>query len=125
MAVQWHEHRRHQWLELQRRQFALHRCRKLFRHRYQHRRLDHQLKRVAGDSHRLTRAIQSVALLPDNSLQMLLAGDPGATYYVQSSTNLVNWSPLTNITLSSGTFSFIVTGLTNDAQRFFRARSGP
>jgi hypothetical protein len=68
---------------------------------------------------------QSVALQPDNSLQLLLAGDPGATYDVQSSTNLMNWSTLTNITLSSGTYSFNIVGLTNDAKRFFRARSGP
>jgi hypothetical protein len=68
---------------------------------------------------------QSVTWLPDASIELVLAGDPGATYFVQSSTNLLNWSPLTNITLSSGTFSFNIAGLTNGPQQFFRARSGP
>ena len=52
-------------------------------------------------------------------------GDPGALYYVQSSTNLVDWTPLTNITVGTGPFDFTITGLTNDTLRFFRARSGP
>ena len=68
---------------------------------------------------------QSVTQLPDRSLQLLLAGDAGATYYVQSSTNLVDWTALTNITLTSGASAFNIAGLTNDAQHYFRARSGP
>jgi hypothetical protein len=68
---------------------------------------------------------QSVTQLPDNSLQLVMAGDPGATYYVQSSTNLVNWTALTNITLTSGASTFNIPVQTNDTQRYFRARSGP
>jgi GH25 family lysozyme M1 (1,4-beta-N-acetylmuramidase) len=59
------------------------------------------------------------------ALQLRISGDPGAVYYVQSSTNLVDWTPLTNITVSAGAFDFIITGWTNDQHRFFRARSGP
>ncbi|TAK91900.1 MAG: hypothetical protein EPO07_19575, partial [Verrucomicrobia bacterium] len=68
---------------------------------------------------------QSFTLQPDNSLQLLLAGDPGATYYVESSTNLVNWSAFTNLSLTGGTFTFNAGWVTNDVQRYFRARSGP
>jgi hypothetical protein len=68
---------------------------------------------------------QSIALQPDSSLQIVLWGDPGATYYVQSSTNLVNWSPLTNLTLSTGAAMFSLPVLPGDTQRYFRARSGP
>ncbi len=67
----------------------------------------------------------SLTQLPDQSLQLVLSGDPGATYYLQSSTNLVNWTALTNITLTSGASGFTLDVLTNDAQRYFRARSGP
>ena len=68
---------------------------------------------------------QTVSWLPDASLQLSITGDPGATYYVQSSTNLVDWTPLTNITMSAGPFDFTIIGLTNEDWRFFRARSGP
>jgi len=68
---------------------------------------------------------ETVAFLPDASLQLRLTGDPGATYYVQASTNLVDWMPLTNITIGTGPFNFIITGVTSDDRRFFRARSGP
>ncbi len=71
---------------------------------------------------------QAPAVQPDGTLQLVLAGDPGATYFVQSSTNLVDWGawePFTNLTLSSGTFTFNIGWVTNDVPRFFRARSGP
>jgi GH25 family lysozyme M1 (1,4-beta-N-acetylmuramidase) len=68
---------------------------------------------------------ETVSWLPDASLQLRISGDPGATYYVQSSTNLVDWIQLTNITISAGTFDFTITGLTNNDRLFFRARSGP
>jgi GH25 family lysozyme M1 (1,4-beta-N-acetylmuramidase) len=68
---------------------------------------------------------QSITVQANSSLQIVMTGDAGATYYVQTSTNLVNWSPLTNVTLNSGSTAFNVGGLTNDVQRFFRARSGP
>jgi hypothetical protein len=68
---------------------------------------------------------QSAAVQLDNSLQLVLGGDAGATYYVESSTNLVDWSALTNVTLTSGTFTFNAGWVTNDVQRYFRARSGP
>ena len=68
---------------------------------------------------------QSFALLPDHSLELLLAGDPSATYFVETSTNLVNWTALTNFTLTADTFLFNAGGVTNEVQRYFRARSGP
>ena len=68
---------------------------------------------------------ETISFQPDTSLQLRITGDPGATYYVQTSTNLVDWTPLTNVTLSLGSFDFSVTGSTNYDRRFFRARSGP
>jgi hypothetical protein len=62
---------------------------------------------------------------PDGSLQMVLTGDAGATYYVQSSTNLVDWQPFTNLTLLNGTFSLNVGWVTNGSALYFRVRSGP
>jgi GH25 family lysozyme M1 (1,4-beta-N-acetylmuramidase) len=69
--------------------------------------------------------LQTVGVLPDTSLQLRITGDPGATYYLQSSTNLVDWVALTNMTCSGSPSDFTVGGLANDPRRFFRARSGP
>jgi GH25 family lysozyme M1 (1,4-beta-N-acetylmuramidase) len=68
---------------------------------------------------------QALSMQPDASLQLRITGDPGATYYVQVSTNLVDWSPLTNVTLSVDSFDFSPTDSSSYDRRFFRARSGP
>ena len=68
---------------------------------------------------------QAPLALSDGSLQLVLTGDPGATYYVQSSTNLVDWQPFTNLTLIDGTFTFNAGWTTNGSALYFRARSGP
>jgi hypothetical protein len=68
---------------------------------------------------------QGPLVQPDGSLQLVLSGDPGATYFVQSSTNLVDWQPFTNLTLIDGTFSFNAGWVTNGSALYFRARSGP
>lgn len=61
----------------------------------------------------------------DGSLQLVLSGDPGATYFVQSSTNLVDWQPFTNLTLINGMVSFNADWITNGSAFYFRARNGP
>jgi hypothetical protein len=68
--------------------------------------------------------LQTVSWQPDASLYLQITGDPGATYYVQTSTNLVDWVELTNVTVGVGPFDLTIPGLTDDC-RFFRARSGP
>lgn len=68
---------------------------------------------------------QAPLVQSDGSLQLVLAGDPGATYFVQFSTNLVNWQPFTNLTLLNGTFAFNAGWITNSSALYFRARSGP
>ena len=67
---------------------------------------------------------QLVSLQPDYSLRIVFNGDPEWSYTVETSTNLINWSALTNLTSASGVFDFIAGSTTNDAQRFYRARSG-
>ena len=68
---------------------------------------------------------QAFELQPDNSLTLTLAGDAGATYFVETSTNLVSWSALTNVSLVVPTIQFIVGNATSDEQRYVRARSAP
>jgi hypothetical protein len=45
---------------------------------------------------------------------------------IESSPDLVNWSPIfTNTTAADGTFDFVDNGAINAAQRFYRAVSAP
>jgi GH25 family lysozyme M1 (1,4-beta-N-acetylmuramidase) len=69
--------------------------------------------------------LETVSWQPDASLQLRITGDAGATYFVQSSTNLVDWGPVTNVTVGLGALEFVISGATNEERRFFRARSGP
>jgi hypothetical protein len=56
---------------------------------------------------------------------MISSGQTGATYAIETSTNLINWTTLANLTATNGAFEFDFVPLTNDTRRFFRARSGP
>jgi hypothetical protein len=67
---------------------------------------------------------QLVSLQPDFSLRLVATGLPGAAYVIETSTNLLNWSALANLVATNGMFEFNTGPATNDAQRYFRARSG-
>ncbi|MSU59477.1 MAG: hypothetical protein EXS35_15120 [Pedosphaera sp.] len=68
---------------------------------------------------------QSTTLQPDQTLQLAISGEPGATYVIESSTNLTDWSTLTSLVLTNGSTLFDAGAVTNDVQRYFRARLGP
>jgi len=68
---------------------------------------------------------QAITLQPDQTLQLLISGEPGATYVMESSTNLTDWTVLTNLVLTNGSAIFNAGSVTNDEQRYFRARLGP
>jgi hypothetical protein len=66
-----------------------------------------------------------VTLQTGATLRMISSGQTGATYAIETSTNLINWTTLTNFTATNGAFEFDFVPQTSDARRFFRARSGP
>ena len=68
---------------------------------------------------------QSATLLPDGTLQLIFNGDSAWSYTVETSTNLVSWTTLTNLTSASGIFNVTTGAVTNNPCRFYRARSGP
>ena len=68
---------------------------------------------------------QLIGLQPDGSLQLVGNGQAGATYVIETSTNLVNWTVLTDLEATNGVLEWNFVPSANDAQRFFRARSGP
>ena len=68
---------------------------------------------------------QSASLLANGTLQLIFSGDSVWSYTVETSTNLVTWATLTNLTSASGIFNVTTGAVTNNPCRFYRARSGP
>jgi len=68
---------------------------------------------------------QSVTELPNLTLQLSASGDAGGYYYLETSTNLFHWVPISTLVATNGTFQFNTGAVTNGAQQYFRARSGP
>lgn len=50
-----------------------------------------------------------------------LLGQPGFTYTVEASTNLINWMTIATLANTSGVVQFIDMASTNQSQRFYRA----
>lgn len=61
-----------------------------------------------------------VTLLSDAVLQAPVRGLAGQTYLIQCSFDLLNWTSLTNLTLTNGTGQF-TDSTANSQQRFYRA----
>jgi len=51
--------------------------------------------------------------------------DLGATYALESSTNLVNWTALTNVVAAGSSLNLVVPVSADAPQNFYRLRSGP
>jgi lysophospholipase L1-like esterase len=64
--------------------------------------------------------VDAVAL-PDGSVRFSLSATPDLTYRLDASTNLVDWTALTNLASPSGAIQFIDLNATNFSQRFYRA----
>jgi hypothetical protein len=62
-----------------------------------------------------------VLLLSGGAVQVGVTGLAGQTYLIQASTDLVNWTTLTTLTLTNGTGQFIDSSPANVNQRFYRA----
>jgi hypothetical protein len=65
---------------------------------------------------------QLLTLLPDGTLKLVFTGEPGAAYTIEVSTNLTDWSVLTNLVNTNGTVEFNAGQTSDYPQRFFRAR---
>jgi hypothetical protein len=57
--------------------------------------------------------------------QLTGKGRTGETYVIETSTNLINWTTVTSLTATNGMFEFDFVPQTDNARRFFRARSTP
>ncbi len=68
---------------------------------------------------------QTVTALANQTLQLSASGDAGGYYFLETSTDLWHWTPVTTLVATNGVFQYNTGAVTNDAQRYFRARSGP
>jgi hypothetical protein len=59
------------------------------------------------------------------AVQLAFTGDAFWTYTIETSTNLANWSVLTNLTSTNGQFQLNAGFVTNSPQQFYRARVSP
>jgi len=67
-----------------------------------------------------------MALSPQpGGMRVTLQGTPGHTYSIETSTDLVHWTPWTNAVNTTGTISITDTAATNYPMRFYRAREVP
>lgn len=67
--------------------------------------------------------IDSVTVLPDGRVEIIARGDAG-NYWIEASTNLVDWEEVLLLTNTNGSFLWL-DFLTNAQQRFYRARFAP
>ena len=63
----------------------------------------------------------SITALPDGAVSLGVTGDPGFNVLLQTSTNLVDWSALTNLVNPTGTLSFTNPPAPGVPYQFFRA----
>jgi sugar lactone lactonase YvrE len=69
--------------------------------------------------------ILGLALQPDQPAVLTFNADPGLGYVFDVSTNLVDWTPLTNFIHNAGIADLIDNTVTNQPQRFYRLRWQP
>ncbi|HTE90786.1 MAG TPA: immunoglobulin domain-containing protein [Terriglobales bacterium] len=66
--------------------------------------------------------LTTTSLNPAGQFQLSLTGDTGVTFVIESSTNLVDWTAITNILNLTGLIEFADPIGTNREARFFRAQ---
>ncbi|MGO8697308.1 MAG: hypothetical protein ACLQVY_06280 [Limisphaerales bacterium] len=68
----------------------------------------------------------SAAFLANGSLQLTLRGTPGSTYAIEASTDLIHWSQLASLTLTSAAGQSVDSSASRVAgARFYRAKLSP
>ena len=66
--------------------------------------------------------IEGVVFQADGGIEFTMSGDSGYTYTIQGSTNLVDWTSLTNVVNVTGRIQVLVPGAAITPQQFFRLR---
>jgi hypothetical protein len=62
-------------------------------------------------------------ILAGGNFRMLLQGNPNSSYFIESSSNLTNWTALATLAYTNGLMPFVDTNAPGNTSRFYRARS--
>jgi hypothetical protein len=65
--------------------------------------------------------LEPLILLPGGAPQFTVSASPGQSYAIQASSDLINWTMITNVSLSNTAGQFVDPSTTNYPQRFYRA----
>lgn len=65
--------------------------------------------------------IESLLAGANGPATLVLSGEPGLTYFVQSSSNLLHWTAFTNVTTTNGTAGFTDEIAEGESVKFYRA----
>lgn len=71
-----------------------------------------------------TEVWKAVSIGIDRQFQLTLRGEKGKSYMVEASSDLINWMPVTNLTVSDGSAQYRVTER-GETQQFYRSRHAP
>ena len=66
----------------------------------------------------------SITLLPDSQVKLVLSGEPG-NYVIVAASNFVDWAALTNIAITNAPAELLDSSATNTPQRYYKASPGP
>ncbi|MEO5803919.1 MAG: immunoglobulin domain-containing protein [Verrucomicrobiota bacterium] len=65
---------------------------------------------------------QWIKRLSDGRMDLLISGGAGVSYWIDRTTNFIDWNPLTNISSTNGSIEFIDNSATNFERGFYRTR---
>ena len=65
---------------------------------------------------------QSLTFSFDGRMNFLFDGEPGANYWIDRTTNFIDWEPLTNFINTNGSVQLIDPSVTNTSRGFYRTR---
>jgi hypothetical protein len=69
----------------------------------------------------LTLGLGSATPLGTNGFNLQLQGAAGSNYVIEVSTDLFNWTPILDFTITNSPFYFTDPAATNSSQQFYRA----
>jgi hypothetical protein len=70
-------------------------------------------------------SFQSIGLLADGSVQLQMSGEAGSNYFLEYTSNWIDWTTLTNLSSTNGALQYDDASATNGGRRFYRLQLAP
>lgn len=69
--------------------------------------------------------IENISKTTNGQVELLVTGEPGSSYFIQNSSNLLDWVSITNVVNTNGSLRVLDSSATNKPLHFYRARLAP